>query len=112
VARDLLVGALAGVVTVLVGQVTILIPSFFGASALSPHPSLLQPLGEAREVAWFLVFHVWFAVMASIAALCFLLILRVALRRDVLAFLALLLFAVAYIFSVAGRSENLLLETA
>ncbi|HEV8268359.1 MAG TPA: hypothetical protein VGR00_09010, partial [Thermoanaerobaculia bacterium] len=88
VARDLLVGALAGVVTVLIGQVTILIPSFFGASALSPHPSLLQPLGEAREVAWFLVFNVWFAVMASIAALCFLLILRVALRRDVLAVLA------------------------
>jgi hypothetical protein len=91
VGRDVLVGCALGIAAVLCIQLAVLAPSWFG----HPEESLRTPYLDATTVGLFLsrmLFDVAFAgLMSGLGALFVLFLLRVLLRRDWLAVLAVVL---------------------
>lgn len=109
VGRDLLVGAIGGVATSALWHLSILAPAWLGMPPLSPYVTWVSPLTEVRHLVSSLINHLGATVIHAMALLCFLLLMRLALRKLRLAIVALFLLQVA----IGGlRGENVPVEVA
>jgi serine/threonine-protein kinase len=106
VGRDLLVGTLVGLAVSILGHVLNLAPSWFGKPQLSPIVNWLSPLTSSRHLIYAIVRQVRDSVMVALAVPLCLLLLRVILRRQVLAVIALGLLLIG----LGVRGENLAVD--
>jgi serine/threonine-protein kinase len=106
VGRDLLIGALAGLAIGVIYHLTNLAPAWLGMPPVSPYVNWVTPLTEVRHLVYVLINGFRNSVISAMALLCFLLLMRVILRRQRLAVVALFLLLVA----TGLRGENIPVE--
>jgi serine/threonine-protein kinase len=106
VGRDLLVGALAGLASSVVAHLDNLAPAWFGMPPVSPYVQWVSPLTEVRHLVFTLINELRNSVIGAMALVCLLLLMRVILRRQRLAIVAVFLLMVA----TGLRGENVPVE--